>query len=193
MLVDLFPRKIYFSAIFYFHFSEDPCFSDEFQALNKHNSHCMSLCCLGDRLIWQPPREWQTQEPIPACLNQATPVTTLFWLCKFKPDSYFPCHKSKRYVRQRQFFPVVINNRGMSPSLQLSQRGAHFCLTFRPGTFVYRKKQQQVKQLRATNIFQLASEMSLILKGRNSSAGSMLGLLSCMMQRRGFDPPLCLQ
>ena len=26
--------------------------------------------------------------------------------------------------------------------------------------------------------------------GRDSSAGSMLGSLSCMMQRRGFDPPL---
>ena len=26
--------------------------------------------------------------------------------------------------------------------------------------------------------------------GRNSSVGSVLGSLSCMMQRRGFDPPL---
>ena len=26
--------------------------------------------------------------------------------------------------------------------------------------------------------------------GRNSSVGSVLGLLSCLMQRRGFDPPL---
>ena len=25
---------------------------------------------------------------------------------------------------------------------------------------------------------------------QNSSAGSLLGLLSCLMQRHGFDPPL---
>ena len=29
-----------------------------------------------------------------------------------------------------------------------------------------------------------------ITRGRNSSHGSVLGLLSCLMQRRGFDPPV---
>ena len=34
MLVDFFfPRKIHVSAIFDFHFRENPCFCDEFQAL----------------------------------------------------------------------------------------------------------------------------------------------------------------
>ena len=31
-----FPRKIYFSAIFYFHFRDNPCSRDEFKALKKH-------------------------------------------------------------------------------------------------------------------------------------------------------------
>ena len=33
MLVDFFPRKIYFSAVFDFHCHENPCFHDEFQDL----------------------------------------------------------------------------------------------------------------------------------------------------------------
>ena len=33
MLVDIFPQKKYFSAIFDFHFRENPPFRDEFQAL----------------------------------------------------------------------------------------------------------------------------------------------------------------
>ena len=32
--------------------------------------------------------------------------------------------------------------------------------------------------------------MLLIVRGWNSSVGSVLGSLSCLMQRRGFDPPL---
>ena len=34
MLVNFFPQKMYFSAIFDFHFRENPRFRDEFQALN---------------------------------------------------------------------------------------------------------------------------------------------------------------
>ena len=30
------------------------------------------------------------------------------------------------------------------------------------------------------------------IRGRNSSVGSVLGLLSCVMQNHGFDPPLSL-
>ena len=37
MPVDFFPRKICFSAIFDFHFRENPHFRNEFQALGKRN------------------------------------------------------------------------------------------------------------------------------------------------------------
>ena len=34
----VFPRKIFFSAIFYFHFRENPRFRDEFQALEENDA-----------------------------------------------------------------------------------------------------------------------------------------------------------
>ena len=36
MRVDFFPTDIYFSAIFDFNIRENPCFHDEFQALQLH-------------------------------------------------------------------------------------------------------------------------------------------------------------
>ena len=46
MLVDLFPRKIYFSDIFDFYFNENPRFRDEFQSLHNTIFSCHSSCAL---------------------------------------------------------------------------------------------------------------------------------------------------
>ena len=43
---------------------------------------------------------------------------------------------------------------------------------------------------RAAYTLQWMGEAELKIGGRNSSVGSVLGSLSCLMQRRGFDPPL---
>ena len=53
---------------------------------------------------------------------------------------------------------LVINNR-IVPSLQLLHRAVHFFLLFRHGACMY-GKQQQVKPLSVTNIFQEQSGMS---------------------------------
>ena len=57
------------------------------------------------------------------------------------------------------------------------------------GVFIWRTRRRQLYVL----LHWHSSSRSNFTRGLNSSAGSVLGLLSCVMQCRGFDPPLSLQ
>ena len=59
------------------------------------------------------------------------------------------------------------------PSLQLSQRGAHFFAKFRDGTCMY-GKQQQEKPLSVTDIFRQQSELMSELQ---YTAGKFLNII----------------
>ena len=75
MLVEFFPRKIYFSAIFDFHFRENPRFRDKFQALLSQDLHLPIFSQVLDSITFVSD---SCQDCIKACWTVAQRQTSQF-------------------------------------------------------------------------------------------------------------------